>query len=90
MLKKYGRKQEAHEAVCWLLESFTVAACDHVILLGASQSGISDFEDAVVAVSAKQTGCAYLLTRNIKDFIKSPVPVISPDTLLEEVGNGEG
>ena len=44
--------------------------------------GFDDFEDAVQVAAALQVGCAYLVTRNTKDFKGSPVPVRTAGELL--------
>lgn len=41
-----------------------------------------DFEDCLLAVCAKSNGCAYIVTRNEKDFEDFDIPVISPDEVL--------
>jgi predicted nucleic acid-binding protein len=45
-------------------------------------SGISDFEDAVLAACAKRIKADYIVTRNVRDFAQSPVPAISPNDFL--------
>jgi predicted nucleic acid-binding protein len=44
----------------------------------AIKLNFTDFEDAVVAATAARENANYLITRNANDFIKSPVPAISP------------
>jgi len=44
--------------------------------------GFADFEAAVQVAAALQTGCAYIVTRNAKDFKGSPVPVRTAGELL--------
>jgi predicted nucleic acid-binding protein len=41
-----------------------------------------DFEDAVIAAVAQREGADYIVTRNTKDFIASPVPAITPEDFL--------
>ncbi|MBP5185315.1 MAG: PIN domain-containing protein [Lachnospiraceae bacterium] len=45
-----------------------------------------DFEDAIQSVTAKRIHADYIISRNIRDFVKSEVPVLSPGDLLESVG----
>ena len=40
---------------------------------------MDDFEDAVIHSVAEDNKADYILTRNIKDFFKSTVKIISPD-----------
>ncbi len=48
----------------------------------AVPSSVSDFEDAVMVETAIRTEMDCIVTRNIKDFGNSPVPVLSPKELL--------
>lgn len=46
---------------------------------------MDDFEDAMQVVVALDNGCDWIITKNIKDFIGSPVKGISaPDFLKGE------
>lgn len=44
-----------------------------------------DFEDCLQDKCAKATGCDYIVTDNIKDFVKCEMPVISPADFLNEI-----
>ncbi len=48
-------------------------------------SEMTDFEDAVQAAVADFEGIEYIITRNLKDYRKSPVPALSPMQLLERL-----
>ena len=43
----------------------------------------NDFEDALQAVMAQRLGADYIVTRNVSDYINSPVPAITPEELLK-------
>ena len=43
---------------------------------------MSDFEDAVVAASAESARCDIVLTRNLADFVRSPIRALSPEEAL--------
>lgn len=49
----------------------------------ALTSETTDFEDAVMIETAIRTHVDYLITRNTKDYAKSPVPICSPDQFME-------
>jgi predicted nuclease of predicted toxin-antitoxin system len=53
---------------------------------------VDDFEDAVIEVSAVERNAGYIITRNIKDFQKSIIPIKTPEELLillsDEIKNG--
>ncbi len=48
----------------------------------ALSSDMPDYEDALLAFGAKRHKAEYIVTRNEKDFLLSPVPAIAPKTLL--------
>ena len=49
----------------------------------ALSSDISDFEDAVMAETAVRSHMDCIVTRNSRDYIRSAVPVYTPEELLE-------
>lgn len=51
----------------------------------AMELPLADFEDALVASAAESVSARWIVTRNTKDFRGSPVPAMSPKTLLEEL-----
>lgn len=52
-------------------------------------SPISDFEDAVMIETAVRTETDCIVTRNERDFSKSPLPVYTPDQFLKLL-SGQG
>ena len=48
----------------------------------AVSSDISDYEDAVMVESAVRSGIDCIVTRNIKDYNQSPVPIYLPSYFL--------
>ena len=48
-------------------------------ILRALSSGTSDYEDAVMIETARRTKMDYIVTRNIKDYGKSFVSVLTPE-----------
>lgn len=45
----------------------------------------ADFEDCLVACCAKKIGADYVITRNPKDFQRSPVKALTPQQLFDEL-----
>ncbi|HUE95677.1 MAG TPA: hypothetical protein VMN39_03410, partial [Longimicrobiaceae bacterium] len=77
----------ALEAIDWLLGELAVVPEGREVFLRARSLGMGDFEDAVVAAAAEESGCDQIVTRNVRDFVRSPVLAISPgelDAALEE------
>ncbi len=69
---------KAKEVVAKLLNAFQIAGVDKSDCLDALDIGISDYEDALVSVCAKKVKADAIVTRNVKDFVGSPVPAIPP------------
>ena len=43
---------------------------------------LDDFEDALQIATASRLKVDYIITRNVKDFIESETPVVTPDEYL--------
>ena len=61
-----------------LLSVFNVAGVDEAVLSSALALGWADFEDAVTAAAARRAKCDAIVTRNPRDFARSPVRVLAP------------
>ena len=46
---------------------------------------MKDFEDALQAAAALAFGASYIVTRNVRHYRRSPVPVISPTDFVAEM-----
>jgi predicted nucleic acid-binding protein len=55
---------------------------NRTVLEGAFDTSFKDFEDAVSHEAARQAGIECIVTRNIRDFKTSQIPVYSPSDLL--------
>lgn len=51
----------------------------------AIEMGLKDFEDAVQIQTAHRVGADFIITRNIKDFMKCPIPAYLPKELIERI-----
>lgn len=52
----------------------------------AAQLGMPNFEDAMQASAALACGAKMVVTRNISDYARSPVPAVLPTQALELLG----
>lgn len=59
------------------------------IVTAAFEMRFKDFEDAVQVQTAKKVNADFIITRNVKDFIKSPIPAYSPEEILSRVEFGD-
>jgi predicted nucleic acid-binding protein len=82
LLARYQSAEQARVALTDLLTFLSVAAVDHVVIEQALNLPYADFEDAVQMMAAVRSGVQYLVTRNVRDFSKGPLPVIQPAELL--------
>ena len=75
-------KPMARTQVLRLLKTFDIAAVNRRVLQDAAESKLKDFEDAVIAESAKASGITTIITRNGKDFLGCGLNVYSPSQWL--------
>jgi len=82
LARKVVGLDEARRQVCTILSILDVAPVTGPVLREAAESSMSDFEDAVVAASARRVQASAIATRNVRDFAKASVPIYSPASLL--------
>lgn len=76
---------KAREALQQLLDLFEIAPVNRPVIEQALRSRISDFEDAVLEQAGRLIAADAIVTRNIKDFKKSSVPVFDPVEFLSAI-----
>jgi predicted nucleic acid-binding protein len=76
-----GRKQ-AGALVDWALAHFEIVAQDRAQFVRARSLSFDDFEDAALASAAEAAGCDLIVTRNVADFRRSPIPAVTPQKFL--------
>lgn len=81
LLRKTAKHQLIIEKIKQLLSIIEITKMDKNVVLNALNS---DFEDALQNFSAIQNkNITIILTRNIKDFKKSDLAVLTPETYLK-------
>jgi predicted nucleic acid-binding protein len=83
LLRQSMFENEARTAVGRLLSLFEIAPVNRPVIERALQTKMSDFEDAVLAVSAELVGASAVITRNTKDFKHSPIKALSAEEFLQ-------
>ncbi len=78
--------KQARQAVSETLTVMVICPIDRAVLESAFNSGLSDFEDAVQIFSAVTQGLDAIVTRDVQGFVNSPVPVLSVQDSLQQVG----
>ncbi|MBO6178569.1 MAG: hypothetical protein J6O04_05315 [Selenomonadaceae bacterium] len=77
-------ERERRRMMLRLSNILTVAGASQDEVINAIQNeDFSDFEDCLQDKCAKEAGCDYIVTANLRDFINSEVPAIAPDELLK-------
>lgn len=85
ILRKSMTKQERREALKDICQIVTVEGIDFFKILSAlDNEDFHDFEDCLQEECAVAISADYIVTRNVKDFSLSRVPVISPDEFLKQ------
>ena len=74
------RRAKAH--IRTILSLFDVAPVTKAVLARAVESGITDFEDAVIHEAARAARCTGIVTRDGPGFKRADLPVYSPPELL--------
>ena len=82
LVRRHASKPDADIAVDHMLRYFEIADLKKVDFRKARALPMADFEDAVVSIVAKTSGSSVIVTRNVDDFIGSPVPALTPTDLL--------
>jgi predicted nucleic acid-binding protein len=84
--RKHTRSLElAREAVSSTLETMTICPVNRNVLEAAFASGLTDFEDAVQIYSAIAQNLDAIVTRDVKGFVSSTIPVYSVQELLKRL-----
>jgi predicted nucleic acid-binding protein len=81
--KQYADTKTAVEIIFNILEIIKPVDTLTSDVFYAAELGFNDFEDAVITAIAIREKTDYIITRDTKDFFKSPIPALSPDAFLE-------
>lgn len=88
LLRKTAKHDIIVEKIKQLLSIIEIINMDKNVVLNALNSKFKDFEDALQNFSAIEHGrINVILTRNIKDFKKSELAILTPETYLKGLSN---
>ena len=68
-----------------VLKLMTVVDMPASVVQNAFASKVTDFEDALQVETAMNSGADVIVTRNIKDFRHSTIPVLTPSQFLATI-----
>jgi predicted nucleic acid-binding protein len=84
LLRKTAKHDIIVEKIKQLLSIIDIIKMDRNVVINALNSEFKDFEDALQNFSAIENGeIQIILTRNIKDFKKSELAILTPETYLK-------
>ena len=69
---------DARDFIAELIRFVAIAPTDTATLRYATTLPMSDFEDAMQVAAARACGAEHIITRNVEDFVRSPIPVLTP------------
>ena len=76
----------ARHFIADLIEFVEVVRTDTADVRYALDLPMADFEDALQAAAARACGARSIVTRNVRDFARSPVPAVTPGAALAGPG----
>ncbi|MBQ4649141.1 MAG: PIN domain-containing protein [Firmicutes bacterium] len=77
--------EKTKEILKGLLEIFVLSDTASSDCRRALLSEVADFEDAVMMETAGRLKVSCIVTRNVKDYKNSPVPVMSPEQFVAAI-----
>ena len=87
IMKKLLPEKELRSALTKLNQHIQILPVTEKEIQHALSSNHQDFEDSIQIFTALNGNIDYIVTRNIKDFQKSPVKVNTPDQLLQSLNH---
>ncbi len=84
VLRKVLNSDELYVALNKLSSFLHIVSVSSEDYFAAVKLRARDFEDALQYFCAKSSGCDCIITRNIKDFVFSDIPVVSSKNFLAE------
>ncbi|MEN0003377.1 MAG: PIN domain-containing protein [Bacteroidota bacterium] len=84
IVQKQSNKLTAHEFLAFTLQLLDESPLNFTHLTSSLDSTFTDKEDGFNFYSAKQLGVKIIISRNIRDYKKGDLPVLSPRAYLQE------
>ena len=75
----------ARDFIVELTRFVTVAMTDTESIRYAAELPMIDFEDAMQVAAARSCGARHIVTRNIRDYERSPIRAVDPQEALGEL-----
>lgn len=85
VVKRHLGLPGANKAVEILLKKLAVITENKDTVAQAIKSDFDDFEDAVQFYAAKSANADFIITRNVKDYKQSTIPVLTAEQFLRTI-----
>jgi predicted nucleic acid-binding protein len=85
ILSKQVGSKTSREKITDLIKTIKVLPLESDIVDMALASDFADFEDAMQFFIAVRYSCDAIITRNIKDYKHSTIPVLTPEQFLRQL-----
>ena len=72
----------ARDFIVALTRFVAVAATDTEAIRYAAELPMTDFEDAMQVAAARACGARHIVTRNVRDYERSPIRAVRPQEAL--------
>lgn len=82
IVSKIDSKKKSRQIIIKLLSLVEVLPVDKTTVKQAAMSAFKDFEDAIQNYCAEGSGISTIVTRNLKDYKKSNLSVLTPKEFL--------
>ncbi len=76
---------DTRDFIAELIHFVAVAPADTATLRYALSLPMADFEDAMQVAAARACGARHIVTRNVRDFARSPIPATTPREALTQL-----
>ena len=76
---------DTRDFIAELVRFVAVAPADTAALRYAVSLPMADFEDAMQVAAARACGARHVVTRNVRDFARSPIPAVTPREALAQL-----
>jgi predicted nucleic acid-binding protein len=86
--KEHG-KQTARNSIKRLLQVFNPATVTGTNIRQALELEWNDFEDSLQFIVGESLAADFIVTRNVKDFTSSVIPVVTPAQFIEYIATIE-
>ena len=75
----------ARDFIAGLVSYLSVAPTSTEAVRYAASLPMADFEDAMQVAAARACGAEHIVTRNLSDFERSPIPAVTPQEALAQL-----